>query len=230
MGFITITLLVYSPLLQGKKLLQSDSVQYKGMARELQEEREKNKEELYWIDNAFGGMPTYQLGAKYPYDILTPIHKVVRLLPAPAFLLFLYFLGSYLFLLAFGFRLPFAVLGALAYGFSTYLLIIIQVGHNTKAQALGYMPMVLAAVHLLFTKNRGWGIFFHRPSTCLANSCQPLPDDLLYAYAVGVVYDRPMVVGVQQPPMEGNSFKKRFFSLGCGVGPFAQCDQLVGHQ
>ena len=105
MGFITITLLMYSPLLQGKKLLQSDSVQYMGMARELQEEREKNKEELYWIDNAFGGMPTYQLGAKYPYDILTPIHKVVRLLPAPAFLLFLYFLGSYLFLLAFGFRL-----------------------------------------------------------------------------------------------------------------------------
>ena len=160
MGFITITLLMYSPLLQGKKLLQSDSVQYKGMSRQIQEEREKNNEELYWIDNAFGGMPTYQLGAKYPYDILTPIHKVVRWLPAPAFLLFLYFVGSYLFLLAFGFRLPYAVLGALAYGFSTYLLIIIQVGHNTKAQALGYMPVVLAAVHLLFTKNRRWGIFF----------------------------------------------------------------------
>ena len=160
MGFITITLLMYSPLLQGKKLLQSDSVQYKGMSRQIQEEREKNNEERYWIDNAFGGMPTYQLGAKYPYDVLTPIHKVVRLLPAPAFLLFLYFVGSYLFLLAFGFRLPYAVLGALAYGFSTYLLIIIQVGHNTKAHALGYMPMVLAAVHLLFTKNRRWGIFF----------------------------------------------------------------------
>ena len=85
MGFITITLLMYSPLLQGKKLLQSDSVQYKGMSRQIQEEREKNNEELYWIDNAFGGMPTYQLGAKYPYDILTPIHKVVRLLTAPAF-------------------------------------------------------------------------------------------------------------------------------------------------
>lgn len=160
LGFVLFSFAIYYPVLQGKALMQSDSIQYAGMSRQMQEERENNNKELYWIDNAFGGMPTFQLGAKYPYDILTPIHKLFRLLPSPIFLLFLYFLGAYLFLYLFGLPIPYAVLGALAYGLSTYLLIIIQVGHNTKAQALGYLPFVFAAAHTIFTKHRWWGFVF----------------------------------------------------------------------
>lgn len=160
LGFMVISLAFFYPLLQGKKLMQSDTQQYLGMSRQLQENRSIKSQELYWIDNAFGGMPTYQLGAKYPYDVLTPIHKIFRLLPHPAYLLFLYFFGAYLFLLVFGLPKPYAVLGGLAYGFSTYLLIIIQVGHNTKAQALGYFPLVFAAIHYLFKSKSMLGIVF----------------------------------------------------------------------
>ena len=145
-GFVVLSLAIFYPLLQGKKLIQSDIRQYSGMSRQLQEHREETGTETYWIDNAFGGMPTYQLGAKYPFDILTPIHQIIRLIPQPAFFLFLYLLGSYLFLLTLGIQKKYAVLGAVAYGLSTYLLIIIQVGHNTKAQALGYLPLAFAAV------------------------------------------------------------------------------------
>ena len=59
-GFVLVSLALFYPVLQGKKLLQSDIQQYKGMSRQLQEARE-NGAELFWIDNAFGGMPTYQL-------------------------------------------------------------------------------------------------------------------------------------------------------------------------
>ena len=62
-GFVIISLLFYHPLLQGKKLFQSDISQYEGMSREIKENREKFDKEIYWIDNAFGGMPTDQLGA-----------------------------------------------------------------------------------------------------------------------------------------------------------------------
>ena len=158
--FVLLSLAVFYPLLQGKQLFQSDTAQYSGMARQLQESRENKGEELYWIDNAFGGMPTYQLGAKYPYDILTPLHKVFRLLPHPSYLLFLYLIGAYVFLLSLGQQKKYAVLGALAYGLSTYLLIIIQVGHNTKAQSLGYLPFVFAALHYVFSKKSLWGIVF----------------------------------------------------------------------
>ena len=92
MGFVLLSLTVFYPLFQGKELLQSDIQQYRGMSRQLQDSRDASGEELYWIDNAFGGMPTYQLGAKYPNDLLTPIHKLVRTIPAPAFSLFLYLL------------------------------------------------------------------------------------------------------------------------------------------
>ena len=127
------------------KLREGNASDTKRLTRELQEARE-NGAELFWIDNAFGGMPTYQLGAKYPFDFLTPIHKIFQLLPHPTFLVFLYLLGCYLFLLSMRVPMKYAVFGALAYGLSTYLLIIIQVGHNTKAQALGYFPFVLAGV------------------------------------------------------------------------------------
>ena len=38
-GFVIISLLFYHPLLQGKKLFQSDISQYEGMSREIKENR-----------------------------------------------------------------------------------------------------------------------------------------------------------------------------------------------
>ena len=38
--------------------MQSDIRQYEGMSRELKEHRIEKGEETYWVNNAFGGMPT----------------------------------------------------------------------------------------------------------------------------------------------------------------------------
>ena len=45
--FIIISLLFFSPLLKGQKILQNDIVQYNGMAKELIDFRDKNNEETY---------------------------------------------------------------------------------------------------------------------------------------------------------------------------------------
>ena len=158
MGLLAaIALLFYAPLLSGKVLLQSDIQQYKSMGRQLKDMRTQADKETYWIDNAFVGMPTYQLGAKYPADFLQPFYFVTRFLPRPANLLFLYFLSTYILLTVLGQRKLFAVFGTLAFGFSTYLLIILQVGHNTKAEAIGYFPLVLAGFFLLLQNKKLWG-------------------------------------------------------------------------
>ncbi|MBL30767.1 MAG: hypothetical protein CMC81_05985 [Flavobacteriaceae bacterium] len=142
--------LFYYPTLSGKKLLQSDIVQYSGMSKQLKDYRSQNdNKETYWIDNAFGGMPTYQLGAKYPVDILGPIHNISRILPRPAHLLFLFLLSSYILFLVLKFDWKLALFGSFAFGLSTYLLIILQVGHNTKAMAIAYMPLALSGFFLL---------------------------------------------------------------------------------
>jgi len=156
-GFVWVSLLFYYPLLSGKTLLQSDIRQYEGMSRQLKEYREQTGQETYWIDNAFGGMPTYQLGAKYPGDFLSPVYSFFRILPRPAHILFIYLFGAYILLLILKVPWPSALFGALAFGFSTYLLIILQVGHNTKALAVGFFPFVLGGVVLLFRQKFFWG-------------------------------------------------------------------------
>lgn len=157
LGLALVSLLFYYPLLSGKTLIQSDIRQYEGMSRQLQEHRESTGEETYWIDNAYGGMPTYQLGARYPSDLLQPIYSFIRILPRPAHILFLYLVGGYLLLIILRFSKPVALFGALAFGFSTYLLIILQVGHNTKALAVSFFPFVISGLLLLFEKRWLWG-------------------------------------------------------------------------
>lgn len=152
LSFVLIAIIYFYPVLQGKKILQSDIVQYKATAKELIDYREKTGEETYWCNSSFGGMPTYQLGAHYPHDYIKKVDSVLRFLPRPADYMFLYFLGFYILLLALKTKPLQAFFGALAFGFSTYLIIILGVGHNAKAHAIAYMPMVVAGVLLVFQK------------------------------------------------------------------------------
>ena len=152
-GFAIVSLIFYSPLLDGKRLFQSDINQYEGMSREITENRDTFSDEIYWIDNAFGGMPTFQLGAKFAYDVLAPIHMLFRFIPRPAHTLFLYLLTMYILLMVLKIPWRIAVLGSIAFAFSTYLLIILQVGHNTKALAISYIPLVIAGL-LLFKQHK----------------------------------------------------------------------------
>ena len=155
LGFIFVALIYFYPVLQGKKIYQSDIVQYTAMAHEQAEFRLTENAEPYWTNAAFGGMPTYTLGAHYPHDYIGAIDDLIRFLPRPADYLFLYFFGFYILLLVLKIDPLKAFFGALAFGFSTYLIIILGVGHNAKAHAIAYMPMVIAGVLLVFEK-RFW--------------------------------------------------------------------------
>jgi len=58
----------FTPVLQGKVIFQSDIAQYTGMAQEQIDFKKRTGEEPYWTNSAFGGMPTFQLGAHYPHN------------------------------------------------------------------------------------------------------------------------------------------------------------------
>ncbi|MFV8340795.1 YfhO family protein [Flavobacterium sp. XS2P39] len=152
LGFVVISLIYFFPVLQGKQIYQSDIAQYTGMAKEQNDFRASDHVEPYWTNSAFGGMPTYQLGAKYPHDYIGAIDDALRFLPRPADYLFMYFLCFYGLLLVLKIDPLKAFFGALAFGFSTYLIIILGVGHNAKAHAIAYMPLVIAGFILVFQK------------------------------------------------------------------------------
>ena len=157
LGFILVSLIYFYPVLQGKQIFQSDIAQYTGMAKEQNDFRAMENAEPYWTNSAFGGMPTYQLGANYPYDFVGKIDDVLRFLPRPADYLFLYFFGFYGLLLVLKTDPLKAFIGAIAFGFSTYMIIILGVGHNAKAHAIAYMPLVIAGFILVFQKKYIWG-------------------------------------------------------------------------
>jgi len=156
-AFILISVAYFSPILEGKKIFQSDIMHFTGMAKAINDFRSENDAEPYWTNAAFGGMPTYNLSVLYPNDFVKELDGFLRFLPRPADYLFLYFLGFFILLSVLKVEYKLAILGALAFGFSTYFIIILGVGHNSKAHAIAYMPMVLAGILLVLQRNYLWG-------------------------------------------------------------------------
>ncbi|GGW88232.1 YfhO family protein [Salegentibacter mishustinae] len=190
-GFVIVSLFYFSPVLEGKKIFQSDIVQYIGMAKEQNDFRDQTDQEPYWTDSAFGGMPTFQLGAYYPHNYVKKLDSVLRFLPRPADYLFLYFIGFYILLLCLKLDFRLAFLGALAFGFSTYLIIILGVGHNAKAHAIAYMPMVLGGIILTFRQKYLWGFLLLSLAMALqigANHFQMTYYLLLLVIVLGISY------------------------------------------
>ena len=149
--FLIITLVYFSPILEGKKLEQSDIIQFRGMAQEIVEYREETGEEALWTNSMFSGMPAYLISVRYPFNLVRHIDQVLSLgLPQPAKFLFLSLVGFYILMLAFRVNPWLAIAGALAFGFSTYFFIIEAVGHNTKAHAMSYMAPLIAGIVISF--------------------------------------------------------------------------------
>lgn len=150
--FVFASLLYFHPVLKGKKISQSDITQFQGMAKEINDYRADKNAEPYWTGASFSGMPAYQISAYYPNDFVRVIDKTLRFLPRPADYTFLYFLSFFVLMMALKVDWRLATLGSLAFGFSTYLIIIFIPGHNAKAHAIAYMPLVLAGVLWVFRK------------------------------------------------------------------------------
>lgn len=157
--FIIASLIYFYPVLKGQKIAQSDITQFQGMAKEISDFRADKNTEPYWTGASFSGMPAYQISAYYPNDFVRSLDKLLRFLPRPADYTFLYFLSFFVLMLALKVKWRLAILGALSFGFSTYLIIIFIPGHNAKAHAIAYMPLVLAGVLWVFQKKYALGFF-----------------------------------------------------------------------
>ncbi|WP_299665172.1 YfhO family protein [uncultured Polaribacter sp.] len=150
--FVLASVIYFHPILNGQKLNQSDITQFTGMVKEINDYRATNDAEPYWTGASFSGMPAYQISTYYPNDLVRGLDKILRFLPRPADYTFLYFLSFFILMMALKVEWRLAILGALAFGFSTYLIIIFGAGHNAKAHAIAYMPLVLAGVLWVFQR------------------------------------------------------------------------------
>ena len=149
--FVLISLIYLSPVLEGKKIDQQDIRQFTGMSKEIVDHRAEYDEEPLWTNSMFSGMPAYQISVRYKKNLISYCSKLFKLyLPGPAGTVFLYLLGFYFLLVSLGIDYRLAIIGAIAYAFSSYFFIIIEAGHNTKAHAIGYVAPILASFLMVF--------------------------------------------------------------------------------
>jgi hypothetical protein len=156
--FLVASLLFCKPVLDGNVLNQDDITKWKGIAQNSFDYKEKNGHFPLWNTNLFSGMPNYQI-AMEGKSILPDISKWISLgLPKPVNFFFLACICFYILGLALRARPVIAMLGALAYAFSTYNAVVINAGHDTQMFATAFMPLLLAGLIFTFEKKYWLGL------------------------------------------------------------------------
>ena len=155
-------------VLDGKIVNQSDIAGWKGMAQEALEYNKANPDDpTAWTGSMFGGMPTTAITDNFEGDWTKPLYKFIMMGKRPGSYLFVTLLGAFLLMLSIGTSKTLAVAGAIAVAFCSYNMQIIQVGHNTKMQAIAFFPWVLAGVIFTYKAALGGQIRKWLPKTVL---------------------------------------------------------------
>ncbi len=151
--FIIVLLIYFYPTVQGKVLVQEDITRSMSTSKEARDYRESTGEEALWTNSQFGGMPTFQMNTEYPSNLMRYFEKglkLVKILPDNTGLMFMLLIGFYFLLISIGIDKKISVIGAIAFAFSTFFVISLGVGHNSKLRTIGYIAPIVAGVLLTF--------------------------------------------------------------------------------
>lgn len=194
--FFLVAAIYMSPAFDGKVIQQGDILKWKAMSKEQVDYQEKTGEYTTWTSSMFSGMPSYQVTTPPSKSVFSKIKSVFLLYHlgygGNIGILFLYMLGFYVALLALGLSPWLSLLGALAFGLGSYNIIIIEAGHNTKAQALSMMAPILGGMLLILQrKNYLWGGILFAVALGLQIACNHIQITyytMLIALILGLVY------------------------------------------
>ena len=151
--FLLLTMVYFAPeIFDGKQLPQGDMISAQGMGHDAQVYHEQTGEWSHWSNGMFGGMPynvTSGVGSNNVFQYLAEWIKV-GLPRCSSAILWLLLLGFYVFMLACGASPWLAIVGAIAFAFGSYNIIIIAAGHVTKAWVLATVPALVGGCMLCY--------------------------------------------------------------------------------
>ena len=144
--FLIVACAYFSPALKGYNLNQPDITSYVGMSREVQDFRDNDDTQILWTNSMFSGMPSTQISTHYEGTWLpVSVIKILRLgTPRSISHLFIYFICFYILALSLKIKPIIGIIGSLAFGLSSYFIIILEAGHNSKATAIGLAALMIA--------------------------------------------------------------------------------------
>ncbi|NLA49985.1 MAG: hypothetical protein GX876_11060, partial [Bacteroidales bacterium] len=158
--FLLLSYIYFYPVLEGKILVANDSSVSNYVSKEIRDYHAVNGKDPLWTNAIFSGMPGYLILTRHPGNLMRHVDNFLRIFKMPVSVLFLAMTGFYILLLMFGTSRWIAVTGAIAYGFSSFLLLILAAGHNTQAIALAYMAPMIGGIWYAYRRNAIKGALF----------------------------------------------------------------------
>jgi len=189
--FLVISVIYFSPVLEGKRLQSSDGAQFKGMSKEIVDYRNATGKEALWSNNMFSGMPAYLTSTLYSGELISKIQKSVTSISQPVMILTLSFSFFFMLCILLDIGAWTAFAASLAYGFMTFTFVVMATGHLTKAHALTYTSLVVAGILVAFKKNKIGGSLMAAVGLSLmlsANHLQMTYYAAILAMILGITY------------------------------------------
>ena len=189
--FLLISVIYFSPVLEGKKLQSSDGTQFQGMAKEIVDYRQATGKEALWSNNMFSGMPAYLTSTLYSGELISKIQKSITAISQPVMILTFSFLFFFILCILLDIGVWTAFAASLAYGFMTFTFVVMVTGHATKAHALTYTALIVAGILMAFKKNKIGGSLIASLGLSLmlsANHLQMTYYAAILAMILGITY------------------------------------------
>lgn len=158
--FIAIGIIYFAPaVFDNKDLPQGDVISAQGMGKDLQDYHKATGEYAFWSNRMFGGMPANYAFLPPVFNLFSNIARAFLLwyIFPHANIIFLSLLGFYIFLISLGCRSWLSAIGAVAYTFATYNILIIEAGHVNKALVMSTMAPIIGGIILCYRKKYLWG-------------------------------------------------------------------------
>ena len=152
--FLLISVVYFSPVLEGKKLQSSDGTQFKGMSKEIVDYRQATGKEALWSNNMFSGMPAYLTSTLYPGEMFAKVQRAITGISQPVMILTFSFLFFFVLCILLDIGVWPAFAASLSYGFMTFTFVVMVTGHLTKAHALTYTSLIVAGILVAYKKNK----------------------------------------------------------------------------
>ena len=212
--FFVVALIFNNPAFEGKVLQQHDVREWKGMAQNSFQYKDKNGHFPLWTNGIFSGMPAYQITGISDNPISVGYIGLIFNggLPKPAGAFFLACICFYFLTQVLRINSYVGIIGALAYAYATYNPIIIGAGHDTKMNAIAYIPSLIAALILIFNKKYLWGAATTALFTALLVGANHL--QITYYTLIMILF---MSIGFAVKCIQEKDFKHLYQSAGIAI-------------
>ena len=229
--FVMASVLYCFPATQGKVLSSPDNIHARCAAAEESYFTQQTGQVSWWCDSMFGGMPSYQIkGGQYKADhMLAPLRSLLqRGHYSPVWALIMYFCCFFLLFLSLDIDKWLSIVGSFALTFSSYFLIIIVAGHNTKTSAIALMCAVLAGFFFLMRGKYGIGVFVTLLASAVGITTHPQMTYYVFLL-IGLLWLVELPRRIKEKKVKGFLIATAVFAGCAGVGVLANSSNVFAN-